>query len=212
MDGRTDRQTDRITTTKTVQRRASYGNQEVADALLIGAKSMTLDDLERPLQGRMNRWLERGSAPPPPFEIRGTCYVWPFHFWHPKLLHCVALVPLDGFGVRNFGSVHRITLLSWSLNMYRRLLTDLTDCLKTLINKCKLFSNIVVFLSRARLEDTRTLKEYVSIRTYLSKNRIRVWYVSYAEFGSPRFIRNVRLPVYSPVDVQSTRNKFCTNK
>jgi len=31
--------------------------------------------------------------------------------------------------------------------------------------------------------------EYVSVRTYLSKNRIRVWYVSYAEFNSARFIR-----------------------
>jgi len=34
--------------------------------------------------------------------------------------------------------------------------------------------------------------EYVSVRTYLSKNRIRVWYVSYAKFNSPcRLIRNV---------------------
>jgi len=34
-----------------------------------------------------------------------------------------------------------------------------------------------------RLEDTRTLK-YVSLRTFLSKNRIRVRYLLYAEFNS----------------------------
>lgn len=38
--------------------------------------------------------------------------------------------------------------------------------------------------------------EYFSVRTYLSKNRIRVWYVSYDTLNSPRLIRNVRLPVY----------------
>jgi len=33
--------------------------------------------------------------------------------------------------------------------------------------------------------------EYVSVRTYLSTNRIRVWYVSYDTLNSPRLIRNV---------------------
>ena len=33
--------------------------------------------------------------------------------------------------------------------------------------------------------------EYVSVRTYLSKNRIRVWYVSYTKLGSPRPAGNV---------------------
>jgi len=38
--------------------------------------------------------------------------------------------------------------------------------------------------------------EYARVHTYLSKNRIRVWYVSYNALNSPRLIRNVRLPVY----------------